>query len=315
MKKLLTLTALGLISLNAEHHSTTLGFSVDAKDHLTVPSFHLSLEHQSTFDFDDDNIIILHGLSHPYSLKWFHSELGVGYRKFYENFGFGINFVYQNQNSWGFFNHQLVPGVEIFYDHFALAYNRYLPFKTGVLFKKNKYLFHDVSEFTLSYRPSKKYEFSLTSNFNHQTRRFGYGGEVSAYFFDNIKLALTPFCEPFSYHGLSFSIGYDFGGAPKTKNQKFKKSHRFFHTSDGKVLRKIKEITGPSVMPTPAPIILVPADYEKAGMIYDEPIKKEESIEVKPKEKAKPIDKPKDPPQGWFEWVTTPQTKPNVDKK
>jgi hypothetical protein len=68
-------------------------------------------------------------------------------------------------------------------------------------------------------------------------------------------------------------------------------------------------------MPTPAPIILIPADYEKAGMIYDEPIKKEESIEVKPKEKAKPIDKPKDPPQGWFEWVTTPQTKPNVDKK
>ena len=262
MKKLITFATLSLLSLSADYHEPSVTLNIDERYPFSTPKFHLSLHHQSTLDLEDGNVIILHALSDPYSHKSFHHEVGVGYRRIYENFGFGTNFVYANQNSWGFFNHHLVPGIELFYDHFSLVYNRYLPVKDGVQIKDTKYLFHDVSELSVSYRPSKKYEFSLTSNFNHNTKRFGYGGEISAYLFDDFKLSVVPYCEPKVQSGVAFSLGYHFGGPKKMANQTLKKSHRFFFTSNLKEVKKYESPMAPVFVPAPQPVILVPAVYE-----------------------------------------------------
>lgn len=308
MKKTLAIGILSLVSLSANYHEPSVGFNVDARYPFSTPKFSLGLEHQSTLELDDDNIIILHGLTHPYSHKVFHHEVGVGYRRFFDNFGFGSNFVYGNHNSWGFYNHQLIPGVEIFFDHFTLVYNRYIPVKTSVEFKDNKYLFHDVSEITLSYRPTKKYEFSLTTNFNHQTKRVGYGGTISAFLFDNIQLSVTPYCEPSVRKGIAFSIGYHFGGATTLINQKLKKSHRFYYTSEKKEVEKFVDRSVGYLMPTPAPVVLTPVQFDPANFVIENP-------PAPVVEEEKPKEKPKDPPKSWWEWVVTPQTKPNVDKK
>lgn len=306
MKKTFAIGILSLTSLSAEYHEPSLGFHVDARYPFSVPKVAINLEHQSTYELEDDNIIILHGLSHAYSHKVFHHEVGVGYRKLYDNFGFGTNFVYGNHNSWGFFNHQLIPGIELFYDHFSFYYNRYLPVKTSVEFKDNKYLFHDVSEIALSYRPSSKYEFSITTNFNHQTKRVGYSGTVSAFLFDYFKLSLTPYCEPKVRNGIAFSIGYHFGGATKLINKKLTKSHRFFYTSDKKEIDKLGDRSGPCLMPTPAPVVLTPVQFDPANFIIETP--RNEIILDPPKAKEFPKEKPKN----WWEWLFTPQTKPKT---
>jgi hypothetical protein len=263
MNKLVAFAILSFAALSADYHEPSVTMHVDERYPFSSSDVHFTIHHQSTLELEDDNIIILHALSAPYSPKAFHHEVGVGYRKIVDNFGFGTNFVYANQNSWGFFNHHLVPGIELFYNHFSLVYNRYLPVKDGVQMKDIRYLFHDVSEVCVSYRPSKKYEFSFTSNFNHNTKRFSYGGEVSAYLCDNFKLSVVPYCEPTIQSGVAFSVGYSFGGAKSNVNQTLKKSHRFFFTSDLKEVKKFEAPIAPVFIPAPQPVILKPVETEK----------------------------------------------------
>lgn len=230
MKKLTTIAALSLLSLSADYHDPSITLGIDNQNSDSFYKLHLEAQHQSTFEIDESETIILHALSRPKSNKTCHHELGVGYRTTYEDFDFGINILYANQYAHSFFSHNLVPGLEIFYKHFMLAFNHYFPIKASVEMGDKTYSFHDVSEITLSYRPSKKYEFSFTPHFNYQTKRFGYAGSVSAFVFDDIKLSLTPYCEPKIQHGLAFSIGYHFGGTPERENRKLSKSHRFFYS-------------------------------------------------------------------------------------
>ena len=264
MKKIIFLGSLSLLSLSADYHDPSVTFSIDNRDTKFFYQLHLDLHHQFTIELDDCNAIILHGLSQPRANQTFHHELGVGYRRMYEDFGFGTNILYANQYAHSFFNHNLVPGLELFYKHFMFTYNRYLPVKTSVQIKDQKYLFHDVSEITLSYRPSKKYEFSLTPHYNHQTKRLGYGGAISAYVFDNIQLTLAPYCEPQVQRGVTFSIGYHFGGVPDQVNRKLAKSHRFFYTSKTEEVEKFAPATPlPVITPSPLPVILNPIEKEE----------------------------------------------------
>jgi hypothetical protein len=243
MKKLMTLAALSLLSLSADYHEPSITLGVDNQNSDSFYKLHLELHHQSTFHIDEYDSIILHGLSRPKSNKTCHHELGVGYRTRFEDFGFGLNLLYANQYAHSFFNHNLVPGLEIFYQHFMLAFNHYFPIKYSVEMDDKTYSFHDVSEITVSYRPSKKYEFSFTPYFNYQTKRVGYAGSASALVFDDIKLTITPYCEPSVQHGVAFSIGYHFGGAPTQDNRRLSKSHRFFYSSAAKEVKKVTPIS------------------------------------------------------------------------
>jgi len=259
MNKLIILSTLGLTSLFSHYHEPSITFHVDERSAFSKINYHFSIQHQSTLELEDRNIIILHALSDPYSNKTFHHEGGVGYRKIGDNFGFGVNFVYANQNSRRFLNHHLVPGVELFYDCFSLVYNRYLPVKNSIKIKDTKYMFHDISEACLSYRAWEKYEFSFTSNFNHDTKKFGYGAEISVYFLDNFKFSVAPYCEPEVRHGFAFSLGYCLGGPKKNVNQTLKKSHRFFFTSKLKKEKKSNPPVSTVFLPDPEDFIFKPA--------------------------------------------------------
>lgn len=260
MKKLLIASTLALLSLSADYHDQSVTFNIP--DTKFFSQFDMHFKHQSTFEFDDYNAIILHALSNPRLDKSCHHELGVGYRRIYENFGFGTNIVYAHQYANSLFNHNFVPGLELFYKDLSLAYNRYLPVKTTIQKGDETYLFHDVSEISLSCRLWNTIQVGFTPYFNHQTRRFGYGGSVSTFVFDTIELALNPYCEPHVQHGVAFSLGYHFGGAKEKINSPLSKSHRFFFTKKKKEIAKFTPAPAPVIIPMPVPIILKPIPVE-----------------------------------------------------
>lgn len=292
MKKWIICSTLAFSSLYATYHEPSVGITIDAPYPYSSPKANLHIEHQSTIELSDWSSLILHGLSHPHAATKFHNELGLGYRKLYNRFGFGVNFVYAHRNTFGFFNHQLSPGVELFYKQFSLIYNRYLPIKTGVIYKKNRYSFHDVSEVTVSYRISKNYEISLAPHYNHGRKRLGFSATASAHLFDNWKLSLTPYCEPSVRHGVAFSIGYDLGGPKKLINQRLKKSHTFYHKAHMNEVKKKEFVPVPFFLPAPQPIIMTPAVYDNGEKVSD--------IKPEPKpEKSK----------SWIEWLNNPYSK------
>lgn len=262
MKKLIAFATATLISLSADYHDPSVTFNIDNRDTKFFYQLDFHLKHQSTFELDGCNAIILHALSNPRFDKSCHHELGVGYRRMYENFGFGTNIVYAHQYANSFFNHNFVPGLEFFYKDLRVTYNRYLPVKTTVQSGDETYLFHDVSEISLSYRLWQTIQLDFTPYFNHQTKRYGYGGSVSTFVFDTVELALTPYCEPQVQHGITFSIGYHFGGAKEKVNAPLSKSHRFFFTKNKKEVAKFTPNPTSVILPMPAPIILKPVPVE-----------------------------------------------------
>lgn len=273
MKKLLIGSTLALMSLSADYHDQYVTFNVDNRDTKFFYQIDLKLLHQSSFEIDDYNTFILHALSNPGFENRCHHEVGVGYRRMYEIFGFGTNIVYANQYAFGFFNHNIVPGLELFYKNLKVSYNRYLPVKTSIQKNDETYLFHDVSEISLSYRLWEKIQVGFTPYYNHQTKRFGYGGVLSALVFDNVELSLAPYCEPHVQHGIAFSIGYHFGGVKDIENSPLSKSHRFFFTKKEKEVKKFTPKPVPVIMPSSAPVVLNPVQEEpkKApkSLLYD----------------------------------------------
>jgi hypothetical protein len=262
MKKTLIVFTLTLLSLSAHDHDQTVTFNIDNRDTKFFYQLDMQFKHQSTFELEDYHGIILHALFNPRLDNSLHHELGVGYRLMYEDFGFGTNIVYANQYAFGFFNHNLVPGIEVFYKDFAFAYNRYLPIKTSVQKGDLTYLFHDVSEISLSYRFLEKFQIGFTPFYNNQTKRLGYRGVLGASVFDNIQLSVSPYCEPHVQHGIAFSIGYRFGGEKDTLNSPLTKSNRFFYTSNKKEVKKFTPVNSPVIMPTTAPVVIKPNDPE-----------------------------------------------------
>src|ERR1700687_4478471 len=152
MKKLIAFATLSLLSLSADYHDPSITLGIDNRNTQTWYQLHLEIEHQSTLKLDESSTVILHGLSRLKANETYHHELGVGYRTTYEDFDLGVNVLYANQYAHSFFNHNIVPGIEVFYQDFMLAFNHYVPVKTSVEMGDKKYSFHAVSEITLSYR-------------------------------------------------------------------------------------------------------------------------------------------------------------------
>jgi hypothetical protein len=244
-----------------EPHST---ISTQWEKGSTAFPLNVEVGHQSTFDLEDGNIFILDALFKPQTSHHFYADFGVGYRKLFDNIGIGCNFVYSISNSWGFRNHQFSPGAEIFYDHFSLAYNRYIPLKRNFSKSYGDYQFHNVSELCFSYRPSKKYEFTIAPYFNHSTQKIGYRGSASAYAFTNWKFSLMPFCEPRIKSGVAFSIGFHFGGAKSKSNLPFQKTHRFYTSRKAQLpyvrVAPTVAMMAPALLASSEPVIIAPQE-------------------------------------------------------
>jgi len=262
MNKLIFLSLFGFSTLLSHYHEPGVEFVFD--DLLNKEMFsqvggvHMSLFHQSSIELENDHVVILHVLTNPYSHTKHHSEIGVGYRKLYDSWGFGLNFVHASSNLFGPHNHQFCPGIELSYGHFDLAYNRYFPLNQKMKYEKAVLDFHEVSELSISYKPSRKYEFSIAPYFNHQTKKTGITSGVSAYVFDDWKVSINPFFDPKSGKGVSMSLGFHFGGAKKKVNRLLTKSHRFYSNSHIPVagikatpIQPIFTTEGPMVLPPP----------------------------------------------------------------
>ena len=141
-----------------------------------------------------------------------------------------MNVVSNHFNRLEGFNHQFVPGFEIFFGDFQISYNRYIPLRSVIKKKLNPNLeMYDVSEISVMYRLSNGYEFGVAPYINHQTHNIGATGHFGVYFAKNWKISVNPY-----YHqaekGVAVSFGFDFGG-PKTRmNAPIQKSHRFFYS-------------------------------------------------------------------------------------
>lgn len=205
------------------HRSLYINVNPSDKDYS-----HLKLEHQHTYSNEQGDVVIFTGHYKPFLDKTHQFDSGFGYRKFYGNYGIGANLSYTTNNNPGFFSHRFAPGLEFFLGRFQISINQYYPLKRDLELGKFNYQFPVVSEFGLTYRPSKKYEFGIIPNFNHTTRKWGVDGRISAFVSNSIELGISPFYRAGS-KGISFSIGYTFGGPKDRKCQSIRKSSQFLY--------------------------------------------------------------------------------------
>lgn len=255
----LFIASLFVMSSSFAHlHEPEISVSLDPKDH---ENSHVSLIHQSTVIFDHEDILIFCGNIKPRLDKSIYSEIGFGYRKFFDSLGFGLNFFASTSNKPGFYTYQLSPGVELFCDHFQLSFNQYIPLEDTKSVKKMDYTFDTLSEMNLTYKPSKKYEFSVGPYFNHSNKKIGVAGAASAFIFDQWQVKVSPFYES-KNKGVSLSLGFSFGGAKEKKNQSIRKQESFVY--HGEKVSSDKRMVPPIgyIPVSEGPVVLIPVELQ-----------------------------------------------------
>jgi hypothetical protein len=266
--KIAELIVLGILSpfaLLAHSHRPELSVTYDSNgDHSAL------IEHQTAFIFDADDILIFDAKYKPKYDKTHFAQLGFGYRKFFDSFGFGINCFGSTSNLPRYFAYEFSPGLELFMGRFQLSYNQYIPYEDVRIYRKKKLTFDTISEIDLTYKPSRKYEFSVTPYFNHSSRKIGIAGGASAFVFDQWQVKASPFYEQ-NNRGLKLALVFSFGGAKGKSSQSIRKRESFVF--DGLVLPK-KERVLPTValLPEPvAPVFLPPIELDEVKKPDDTP--------------------------------------------
>lgn len=243
MKSTLLLTSVFAVSTTFAHlHEPGFSLNVDTYDKADC---FISLFHQSTFALEDGNFLFMHTVANPYFDKTFHSELGIGYRKFTKEWGFGTNFVLATSNRFGFFNHQFCPGLELFWKNVKVAFNSYIPLKTNVELPKSLFTFHLVSELDISYSLFGKYELGLNPYFNHSNSSMGFGAYATVPLLKDWMVTLNPYYDSKEEKGLCFSLTYRLGPSNAKEASRVKKNSRFFYARE-----KIDPSTKPVYVPT-----------------------------------------------------------------
>lgn len=213
------------------HRSIHLNLNPSNKDNS-----HLKLNHQYSYSNESGDVVIFGGHYKPFLDKTHHIETGFGYRKFVNDFGIGANLFYTANNNPGFFAHRFSPGLELFLGAFQLSINQYYPLKKGITSGKSAYDFPVISEFGITFKPSIKYEFGITPSYDHSLRKWGISGHANAFISNSIELGIRPFFMP-KGNGISFSIGYVFGGPKSRRTQEIRKSGEFLY-SGSKIVKK-----------------------------------------------------------------------------
>lgn len=208
------------------------------------------IEHQTAFILESDDIFIFNLKYKPKYDKTHFGQMGFGYRKFFDSFGFGINFFGSTSNQPRYFAYEFSPGLELFMGRFQLSYNQYIPFEDIRIYKKNKLIFDTISEIDFTYKPSRKYEFSIAPYFNHSSKKIGIAGAASAFVFDQWQVKASPFYEQ-NNRGVKLALVFSFGGAKGRSSQSIRKRESFVF--DGVILPK-KERIMPTVELIPEPI-------------------------------------------------------------
>lgn len=270
---------------------------------------HLKLTHETFFYFDNDHYLILNGHYKPHLNNKHHFESEIGYRKFWDGYGFGINHQYIGSTVPGIFSHQFGPGVEFFAGRFQLSFNHYVPLKKEQSTNKSQLLFSNISEFGINYKISRKMEVGLLPYFDHQKQKFGINGNISLLFYDTLTIGVQPFMRP-SEKGVSFSIGINFGGNKSSKMQPIRKTHGVFFVKNKKIKEAKKPVFQAINLPASPtkPLEILPQKEVKEPEIRVEKdvIKKKEET---PPQKTNDNGASTDPKKtGFFFFSTTPST-------
>jgi hypothetical protein len=225
----------------------------------------LKLEHQITYHTLQDQVYLFDVLYKPHLDRTHHIEAGIGARQFFGNSGIGFNLFYAANSSSGVFGHQINYGLELFYSRLQFSLNHYHPIFPKEERRKEIILFHPISDFGITYKPSRKYEFGLYPFYDHFQDEWGAKGRVSTFISNAIELELSPSYRK-SNTGITFSIGYHFPGPKSWKKQSIRKSRDFYYSS-----QEIKENNVIALLPPP--LVYIPV----------EPPTKSDSVkEVKP---------------------------------
>jgi hypothetical protein len=212
----------------------------------------IHVNHQSTIVFDRDDVLIFNVGFKPKLNKSHYSDIGFGYRKFFDIFGFGLNCNAAYANKTGFGAYQLSPGVELYLGHFQISYNHYRPLETKLFRDGTSYTFDVLSDLWITYKPSSKYEFSVVPHFNHSKQIVGISGVASAYVFDQWQVKVRPFYER-QNQGVCLSVGFSFGGAKGKINQAIRKQENF--RFDGHIIPMCERPQPPVIF---TPIVIPP---------------------------------------------------------
>ena len=305
--KLINVFASLLISSQLISHENYqhVGFKADSRDLIYTQ---LNLEHQTHFEFKDDNFAILSLGYKPFLNRAQHFEGGFGYRKFFRDVGFGTNFSYSSNNRSKVYLHQVSPGVELFAGKYHISANHYLPFKKQTSFKGRSTLHHAFTEIGVVYRASGRFEVGIFPFFNHATKDWGYNSTISLTVQDSLQIGLSPFYKS-GNHGFLFSFGVNFGGKRDRKMQPIRKTNDFFYTREKPQSTKPRATFVPPFVPESPigifiPVIEVKEDKEPVPQEKEE-IENVPIVEV-PKAPDPVVPQPI-PPKSWWDRLFQPK--------
>lgn len=205
------------------HPSVDIHLNPNEKDYS-----HLKANHQYSYVSSTGDVFLFNIQYKPHLGNTHYFDGGMGYRKFYDQFGIGANLFYAASTNPGFFSHQFSPGIELFFGKFQISGNQYYPLKKEVFTRRSAYEFHPISEFGITFRPSRKHEFGILPFYNHTQKTWGVNGRVSAFIFDILQVEVNPFYSPRS-KGVSISFGIHFGGPKGKENQSIRKTNDFHY--------------------------------------------------------------------------------------
>lgn len=284
---------LGFVSCYADNHNPSLGINFDP---FGDKQAQVKLTHESAIDVGSD--VFLFSTYFQSNQEFSHYlGSGFGYRFDLDRFSIGPNFHWKSTNKPGFFVHQFCPGFEILFDHFQISFNEYVPMKDKKRVGKISYLFDQISEFSVTYRPQPKYEFEVAPFINHRNKKIGVRGSASAFIYDNWQIAVQPHFD-FEQKSCAFSLTYHFGGAKRADQQSMRKSEKFYYAG-----LKIVKPEVPKIVPqVPSPII---------QPVFQKPVlEPEKELIPEIEEEEEPVTEPNEPeppqPKKWGDFFFGP---------
>jgi hypothetical protein len=222
-----SLVSLVLSQVLGDFHEPVVNLSFD---HESDSKFLANINHQSFLPVSETTTLILLAYSSVDKDAKFHHEIGFGFRKHFDEFAIGLNIVSNHFNKLEYFNHQFVPGFEFFWKDFQVSYNRYIPLHSHVNLEKTPNLkLFDVSEISVIYKISDKYEIGLSPYIKHQTLDKGISGYFGMSLLKNFKISISPYYNDDKNKGASISLGFNFGSSDC--NPRVQKSHGFFYSN------------------------------------------------------------------------------------
>lgn len=222
-------------------HSNFLTITTNVNP-FDINSSYIKADNQSFFNTFDNEHFILNVAATRY-LKYVQGDLGMGYRKFFNKFGLGLNLFCSGMNEPKVIIGQISPGIEFFYDRFQVTYNYYLPASTEKLTKSALIQHCPISEVGVSFSPTNWFNVGFLPFYEHTSHNVGINSNVSVAIAHQVGFSVSPFLNRRS-KGLVLSFGFGFGGKRCSHTGSFHRSNQFVYQVGPLPPEKVYELPG-----------------------------------------------------------------------